>query len=453
MAAEPRGQSPATVDQHDAPACAAYIDAITERRTVVGVIGLGYVGIPLVQSFVHAGFKVVGFDILEERIAQFARNESPINHISDADIAGMRAKGFEATTDFARVSVCDALIICVPTPLNSHQEPDLSFVENTLEKLGSHLRKNQLLSLESTTWPGTTREVLAPFIERAGFTIGTDFFLVYSPEREDPGNPIYTTETIPKIIGAHTQACLRVGVALYESIIETVVQVSSTRTAEIIKLVENIHRSVNIGMVNELKIVCDKMDIDVFEVINAAATKPFGFTAYYPGPGVGGHCIPIDPFYLTWKAREYGVDTQFIRLAGEINASMPEFVTEKTVRALNEAGIAMKDAKILALGIAYKPDVDDPRESASISVIKQMRSWGARVDYSDPHIPVFPKMRQYDYILKSVPLDAKSLSSYDAVVMLTNHSAFDIDLISKHATRIIDTRGVWPRTHPKIYSA
>lgn len=431
----------------------AFVEAVADRRTVVGVIGLGYVGIPLAQSLVKAGFRVIGFDILPERIAQLSRHESPIGHISNAEIVAMHAGGFEATTDFVQSSTCDALIICVPTPLDEHREPDLSFVQGTMESLTPHLRKGQLLSLESTTWPGTTREVLALYIEALDHTIGDDFFLVYSPERENPGDEIHQTVSIPKIVGGHTSACLKAGVALYEAFIKSVVPVSSTKAAEMVKLVENIHRSVNIGLVNELKITCDRMDLDIFEIIGAAATKPFGFTPYYPGPGVGGHCIPIDPFYLAWKAREYGVDTHFIQLAGEVNEAMPDFVVGKVIRALNERGKAMKGAKILALGIAYKPNVDDPRESPSIAVIERMKSWDAEVDYTDPHIPAFPKMRKYDFDLVSVPLNAETLAQYDAVVMLTNHAAFDIQLITEHAKLIIDTRGVWGRDHPKVVSA
>lgn len=435
------------------PRLDAYRDAVTAKRAVVGVIGLGYVGIPLSQSFAAAGFRVIGFDILPERIAQFERGESPIGHISDADIAAMRAAGFEATTDFSRSAECDALIICVPTPLDAHREPDLSFVRGTLDSLAPHLRPGQVLSLESTTWPGTTEEIFAPLVEERGLTVGEDIFLIYSPERENPGDPIHSTSTIPKIVGGHTPACLAAGTALYESIIARVVPVSSTRVAEMVKLVENIHRSVNIGLSNELKIACDKMGLDVFEVIAAAATKPFGFTPYYPGPGVGGHCIPVDPFYLTWKAREYGVDTQFIRLAGEVNAAMPGFVVDKTVRALNDRGIAMKGAKVLALGLAYKPDVDDPRESPAVAVIDLMAEWGAEIAYSDPHIPRFPAMRRYHYDLTSVPLTPETLARYDAVVMLTHHSAFDTGMIADHARLIIDTRGVWPRGHPNVISA
>lgn len=427
------------------PHHAAFIEAVEDRRITVGVIGLGYVGIPLSRSLVQAGLKVTGFDILPLRIEQLSRDESPIGHISDADIAVMRAGGFEATTDFARAGACDALIICVPTPLDAHREPDLRFVRSTMDSLAPHLQPGQLLSLESTTWPGTTDEVLAPVIERRGLTIGEEFFLVYSPERENPGDAVHTTTSIPKIVGGSTPACLAAGAALYGTFIDRVVEVSSTRTAEMVKLVENIHRSVNIGLVNELKIACDSMALDVFEIIDAAATKPFGFTPYYPGPGVGGHCIPVDPFYLSWKMREYGIDARFINLAGEVNASMPDFVVDKTVRALNDRGVAMKGAKILALGIAYKSDVDDPRESPSLVVMQRLMDWGAVVSYSDPHVPVFPAMRNYAYDLASVPLTPATLAGYDAVIMLTHHRAFDTAMIADHARLIIDSRGTWRR--------
>lgn len=432
---------------------AAFIEAIETRRATVGVVGLGYVGIPLSRSLAQAGFRVTGFDILSERIAQFERNESPIGHISDDDIKAMRAAGFSATTDFAHAAACDAVIICVPTPLDAHRTPDLGFVENTMASLAPHLRAGQLLSLESTTWPGTTQEVLAPVIKAAGLTIGEDFFLVYSPERENPGDKKFETVTIPKIVGGQTAACLAAGSALYGAVIDRIVPVSSTKTAEMVKLVENIHRSVNIGLVNELKIACDGMGLDIFEIIEAAATKPFGFTPYYPGPGVGGHCIPVDPFYLTWKAREYGIDTRFVTLAGDVNAAMPDFVTDKVVRALNERDIAMQGARILALGIAYKPDVEDARESPSIEVIKRLLAWNAKVDYSDPHVPVFPKMRKYSYDLSSIELTPATLASYDAVIMLTAHSVFDTDMIASSARLIIDTRGLWRQDQPNVVRA
>ena len=417
------------------------LDLVQGRRAVVGILGLGYVGIPLALSVSQAGFRVIGFDVDEVRVNQLNNGASPIKHIRSDEIEQIKANGFDATTNFSRVEECDALIICVPTPLNEYREPDLSFVTNTMESVQPYLRQGQLLSLESTTWPGTTTEILLPYIERSGMTVGDDFFLVYSPEREDPGNAQFKTQTIPKVAGGHTPACLEAAKALYGAFIETVVPVSSTEASEMVKLLENIHRSINIGLVNEMKIVADAMGLDIFEIIDAAKTKPFGFTAYYPGPGIGGHCIPIDPFYLTWKAREHGLHTRFIELAGEINASMPQYVVDKTVRALNAEGKSMKGAKVLALGIAYKRDVDDMRESPSVFVMELLRDWGAHVSYSDPNVPVFPKMRQHSFDLTSVNLTAENLSSYDAVILLTDHSDFDYEMIRANARLLVDTRG------------
>ncbi|HGG03861.1 MAG TPA: nucleotide sugar dehydrogenase, partial [Aliiroseovarius sp.] len=324
---------------------------------------------------------------------------------------------------------------------NEYREPDLGFVTSTMDSLRPYLRAGQLLALESTTWPGTTKEVLLPYVEQAGLKVGEDFFLVYSPEREDPGNEHYSTQTIPKVVGGHTPECLETGTALYGTFIDKVVPVSSTETAEMVKLLENIHRSINIGLANEMKIVADRMGLDVFEVIDAAKTKPFGFTAYYPGPGIGGHCIPIDPFYLTWKAREFGVHTRFIELAGEINASMPKYVVDKVVQALNDDGKSLKGAKVLALGIAYKRDVDDMRESPSVFVMELLRDWGADVHYSDPNVPVFPIMREHSFNLSSVELNPETLRSFDAVILLTDHSEFDYDMIKDNARLLVDTRG------------
>lgn len=418
-----------------------FLDKIGARQAKVGILGLGYVGIPLALRVSDAGFLVLGFDIIQERCTQLNAGQSPINHISGADIDAMRATGFEATTDFRRAVECDVLIICVPTPLNKTREPDLSFIISTMDQIAPHLHKGQLLALESTTWPGTTKEVLSPFAEQAGLSVGEDFFLVYSPEREDPGNMDFTTQTIPKVVGGHTEACRTAGIALYETFIDQVVPVSSTEVAEMVKLLENIHRSVNIGLVNELKMVSDAMGLDIFEIIDAAKTKPFGFTAYYPGPGIGGHCIPIDPFYLTWKAREFGLHTRFIELAGEINASMPQYVVDKTVRALNQAGKSLNGAKVLALGIAYKRDVDDMRESPSVLVMELLRDWGADLAYSDPCVPVFPKMREHDFNLSSTALSPEVLKSFDVVILLTDHTDFDYDMIKSYAPILVDTRG------------
>lgn len=414
---------------------------VDERQAKVGILGLGYVGIPLALSIGRAGLTVLGFDIIPNLVDDLNNGKSSIKHIADEEIASLLKTGFEATTDFSRASECDALIICVPTPLNEYREPDLSYVVATMESIAPHLRAGQLLSLESTTWPGTTKEVLLPIVEKAGLKVGEDFFLVYSPEREDPGNESYSTQTIPKVAGGHTAACLEAAQKLYGSFIDTVVPVSSTQAAEMVKLLENIHRSINIGLVNEMKIVSDAMDLDIFEVIDAAKTKPFGFTAYYPGPGIGGHCIPIDPFYLTWKAREYGLHTRFIELAGEINAGMPQYVVDKTVRALNKVGKSLNGANVLALGIAYKRDVDDMRESPSVVVMELLREWGATVAYSDPNVPVFPEMREHSFDLSTVDLSPESLASFDAVILLTDHSEFDYEMIKANAKVLIDTRG------------
>jgi len=428
------------------------IDKINDKSAHVGIIGLGYVGIPLALRISEVGYRVTGFDVMEARVAELNAGKSPIKHIADADITQMLAAGFEATLDFAAAKRCDALIICVPTPLNKAREPDLRFVTDTMKMLKPHMRAEQLLSLESTTWPGTTREILLPFVEQAGFEAGTSYYLVYSPEREDPGNADFTTHTIPKVLGGHTPACLAAGQALYGSFIDQVVPVSSTEAAEMVKLLENIHRAINIGLSNEMKIVADAMGLDPFEIIDAAATKPFGFTAYYPGPGIGGHCIPIDPFYLTWKAREFGLHTRFIELAGEINAGMPQYVVDKTVRALNAAGKSLKDARVLVLGIAYKRDIDDMRESPSLFVMQILRDWGADVAYSDPNVPVFPHMRDHDFTLSSVDLTPESLADFDAVLLLTDHSAFDYDIIRNHSKILVDTRGKF-RNQPDIVRA
>lgn len=425
---------------------------IEDRSAIIGILGLGYVGIPLGISIARAGFKVVGFDVVDQRVDELNRGESPIKHIPNSEIDEMHAAGFEATTDFSRAGECDALIICVPTPLDKSREPDLSYVTATMDSIAPYFRAEQLLSLESTTWPGTTEQILLPYVEKAGMKVGENFYLVYSPEREDPGNAKFSTQTIPKVVGGHTAKCLEAGTVLYNTFIDTVVPVSSTAASEMVKLLENIHRSVNIGLVNEMKIVADAMGLDIFEIIDAAATKPFGFTAYYPGPGIGGHCIPIDPFYLTWKAREFGLHTHFIELAGEINASMPQYVVDKTVRALNEAGKSLKGAKILALGIAYKKDVEDMRESPSVFVMELLREWGADVAYSDPNVPDFPKMREHEFDLSSVEITPKTLASYDAVILLTDHTNFDYDMIGKHSKVLIDTRGKY-RSDPKIIRA
>lgn len=429
------------------------IGKLNQRAARIGIIGLGYVGVPLALRFHEVGLAVLGFDIDDERVTTLNAGETPIKHIASADISAMRAGGFEATADFARIKEVDAIIICVPTPLSRHREPDLSFIVETMKTITPYLREGQVLSLESTTWPGTTEEVLRPFVHERGLAIGENFFLIYSPEREDPGNPNFTTKTIPKVVGGITPSCRQVGEALYRTVIDRVVPVSSTSAAELTKLLENIHRSVNIGLVNEMKLIADRMGIDIYEVIDAAATKPFGFTPYYPGPGLGGHCIPIDPFYLTWKAREYGLSTHFIELAGEINRDMPEWVVAKVGEALNDRQKSLKGSRILALGIAYKRDVDDMRESPSVFVMEHLRDRGVQVDYSDPNVPTFPKMREHHFDLSSVELTPESLASYDAVVLLTDHSGFDYAAILEHAQLVVDTRGKYRETNDKVIKA
>ena len=424
-----------------------------KRTAIIGIVGLGYVGLPLVLRFAEVGFRMIGIDIDSDKTDRLNQGQSYIEHISTQSVAEARKKGFEATTDFSRASEPDALIICVPTPLNAHREPDLSFVLNTVNSLVPHMRSGQIISLESTTYPGTTDEELRPRIESRGFKVGEDVFLVFSPEREDPGNENFETRTIPKVCGGTTPACQQAGIALYSAAIDQVVPVSSTRAAELTKLLENIHRAVNIGLVNEMKIIADKMDIDIYEVIRAAATKPFGFTAYYPGPGLGGHCIPIDPFYLTWKARQYGLHTRFIELAGEINSDMPHWVIGKVADALNDRARSIKGSKVLVLGIAYKKDVDDMRESPSVELMEILRDKGADIAYSDPHVPIFPKMRNHHFDLKSVTLTSESILSYDVVLLATNHKAFDYKLIQDNAKLIVDTRGVYLAPLPNVVKA
>ena len=429
------------------------IEKISSRKAKIAIVGLGYVGLPLALRFSQVGFKTIGLDIDLKKIGLIQQGESFINHIAAQDIQTANNNGFEVSSDFARAKEADAIILCVPTPLNVYREPDLSYVFGTMESLLPHLRKGQVVSLESTTYPGTTEEELKPRIESQGFEVGKDIFLVYSPEREDPGNKTYSTQSIPKVCGGTTQACLEIGVALYESVVDEVVPVSSTQTAEMTKILENIHRAVNIGLVNELKIVADKMDIDIFEVIKAAATKPFGFVPYYPGPGLGGHCIPIDPFYLTWKAREYGVNTRFIELAGEVNSSMPEWVVGKVAEGLNKDLKAINGSRVLILGVAYKKNVDDMRESPSLELMHLLSERGAIIEYSDPYIPVLPESRKYTFELTSTELTPDVLASFDCVLLATNHDDFDYDMIEKHASLIVDTRGVYSAPHPNIVKA
>ncbi|MCB5176435.1 nucleotide sugar dehydrogenase [Microvirga lenta] len=431
----------------------ALLQKLNDKTAVIGVVGLGYVGLPLSLRYAETGYKVIGFDIDQSKVEIINRGQTYIEHIPAEGIAEAVRNGFEPTSDLSRAREADALILCVPTPLNKYREPDLSFVLNTVEALLPHLRGGQVVSLESTTYPGTTEEELRPRIEKVGLTVGQDAFLVFSPEREDPGNPKFSTRNIPKVCGGTTPACLEVGIALYGQVIDKVVPVSSTQAAELTKLLENIHRAVNIGLVNEMKIIADRMGIDIHEVIRAAATKPFGFVPYYPGPGLGGHCIPIDPFYLTWKAREYGLHTRFIELAGEINSTMPEWVVEKISDALNDREKSIRGSRILVLGIAYKKNVDDMRESPSVELMSMLEAKGAHIAYSDPHVPHFPKMRRYSFQLDSIDLTPEVLSGFDLVLLATDHDRFDYGLIEKHAQLIVDTRGRYLGTRDNVVKA
>ena len=426
---------------------------IQNRDACIAVIGLGYVGLPLVIRFSEENFRIIGFDIDETKVQKLNDGESYLIHIPDDDIKAAANNGFTATSDWTRISDCDAILICVPTPLGPHKEPDLQYIRGTLDSIKPNLREGQLLILESTSYPGTTEEELVPVAERRGFTVGEDFFVGFSPEREDPGNTTFTIKNIPKVVSGVTDNCRNVVDALYSSIVERTVPVSSTRVAEMTKLLENIHRAVNIGLVNELKIVADKMGIDIFEVINASATKPFGFTPYYPGPGLGGHCIPIDPFYLTWKAKEVGVNTRFIELAGEINTGMPEYVVNKVSNALNTNGQSIRDSRILILGLAYKKNIDDIRESPSLEIIDLLLKKGANVQYSDPFISQTHKTRKNNFNLKSVKINKETLSKIDLVLLATDHDDFDYELIKQEAKLIIDTRGKFSNKDKTVFKA
>ena len=421
----------------------ALIDKIQSRQARIGVVGLGYVGLPLVLRFGEVGFPVIGFDVDEGKVTALNQSRSYIAYIEGSRIETLRAKGlFEATADFSRLTEADCIIICVPTPLDNKQEPDLQYIEATAKAIGRTLRSGQLVVLESTTYPGTTRDIVGQRFAESGLEVGTDYFLAYSPEREDPGNTDFSIQTIPKVIGGVTAACRDVAQALYGQVVGKVVLVSSAETAELVKLLENIYRAVNIAMVNELKLLCDRMGIDVWEAIDAAATKPFGFAAFYPGPGLGGHCIPIDPFYLSWKAREYGFTTRFIELAGEINSQMvPRFVIEKTIWGLNRQGKSIQGARVLVLGVAYKRDVDDTRESPAMEILSLLRAEGANVAYHDPFVPRLYPMRHHDFSdLASVPLNDEELGRHDAVLIVTDHTSVDYASVVRGASLVIDTR-------------
>lgn len=424
------------------------IAKIKNKSVAVGIIGMGYVGLPLGLAFADKKVNVLGFDLDNKKINMLNRGKGYLKHISNNKIKKAVHSGYlRATSDFTRLKEVDAIIICVPTPLTEHREPDMSFVKNTSETISKYLRKGQLVVLESTTYPGTTREVLLPLFGNANgknkFKAGKDFYLAFSPEREDPNNPEYTTSQIPKVVGGLTPQCLKVAKALYDLVIIKTVPVSSPDAAEATKLLENIYRSVNIALVNELKMVFDKMKIDIWEVIAAASTKPFGFKPFYPGPGLGGHCIPIDPFYLTWKAREFEINTKFIELAGEINTQQPYYVVAKSAEALNKFKKALNNAKILILGAAYKKDIDDMRESPSLKLIELFQEKGAIVDYYDPLVPVLPKTRKYNLELKSIKLTKEKIMKYDLVVLSTDHSIFDYKFIASNAKLILDSRNAF----------
>jgi UDP-N-acetyl-D-glucosamine dehydrogenase len=414
---------------------------IAARTARVGVIGLGYVGLPLVRAFAAAGFPVLGFDTDPRKVERLRRGESYIGHIPDAEVRALMASGFEPTDRFDRLGEPDAVVICVPTPLTDARDPDLSFVEASARAIAARLRPGQLVVLESTTYPTTTRDVLRPLLEATGLRAGVDFFLAFSPEREDPGNPRYSAPTIPKVVGGLDPESLRLAAALYGPVVTRVVPVSSPEVAEACKILENTYRAVNIALVNELKVLCDRMGLDVWEVIEAAKTKPFGFQAFYPGPGLGGHCIPIDPFYLAWVARRYGMSTRLIELAGEINTAMPAYVVGRLADALNDRGLPVRGSRVALLGMAYKKDVDDPRESPGFELMELLLKKGAHVSYNDPHIPALPPMRRYPGLaMASQPLTPEYLAAQDAVLIATDHSAYDWPLVVEHARLVIDTR-------------
>jgi UDP-N-acetyl-D-glucosamine dehydrogenase len=417
------------------------LEKIQTRSARVAVVGLGYVGLPLALRFSECGFRVIGIDTDAQRVAQLADGATYIARYGNERIKKALHRGFEPTSSFAEAAKADAILICVPTPLTAQREPDLSHVRGAADALAPYLRAGQLISLESTTYPGTTEEEILPRVARRRLTVGKDFFVCFSPEREDPGNARFPTHAIPKILGGTTPDCVEVGMALYGAAIDKVVAVSSTRTAEMVKLLENVHRAVNIGLANEMKIICDRMGIDVHEVIRAAATKPFGFVPYWPGPGLGGHCIPIDPFYLTWKARAYGVHTRFIELAGEINAAMPVWVLGKVADALNARGKSVRDSRILVLGVAYKKNVDDLRESPALELMRLLADKGAKLAFSDPHVADLRWAVHEAAPTRGEPLTDELLQRQDLVLIATDHDAFNYELILKHSSLIVDTRG------------
>lgn len=428
-------------------AAAELAEKITERTAVVGVIGLGYVGLPAAHALHQGGLAVIGFDVDRRKIEALEAGRSYLEHLGEQLVQDLHAsERFQATMNMSRLGEADIILVCVPTPVGPHREPDLTYIEIAARSIGCTLRAGQLAILESTTYPGTTRnEFLGAIVAAAGdrardLVCGRDFFLAFSPEREDPGNPTHTTRTIPKVVGGLDETATELAASVYAIGVETVVPVSSAEVAESCKLLENIFRAVNIALVNEMKVVLTEMGIDVWEVVRAASTKPFGFMPFYPGPGLGGHCIPIDPFYLSWKAREVGRPTRFIELAGEVNTAMPEYVVERTMLALNEQGKAVKGSRILVLGLSYKANIDDTRESPSFELIEKLRGLGAHVDYSDPHVPESVPVRKHDLGMKSVTLTPERVKSFDCVLISTAHKAFDFAMLAEHGKLVVDTR-------------
>jgi len=431
------------------------INKIKKKQAYISVIGLGYVGLPLIKVFLNKGFRVLGFDVDQKKVEFLNSGISYIRHVTGEDLkAFLKENKFHATTQESELEEADVILICVPTPLDSHWNPDLSFVLNTTQVIANNMRRGQLIVLESTTYPGTTEEEMLPILESKGFKVGKDFCLAYSPERENPGDKEFTTSKIPKVVGGVTSRCLKAAKALYDQIVVQTIPVSSPKAAEATKLLENIFRSVNIALVNELKIIFDRMDIDIWEVIDAASSKPFGFMRFSPGPGYGGHCIPVDPFYLSWKAKEVDYPTRFIELAGQINTQLPYYVIEKTIEGLSRQNKSLGNARVLILGVAYKKDVDDQRESPALKIINLLQKRNAKVDYNDPYVPRLLGYREYPEMkMKSVPLTVDQLKKYDAVIIATDHSDYDFDWIAENANLIIDTRNAVKKKRKNVVKA
>ena len=418
---------------------------IADRTARIGILGLGYVGVPLARAFCQAGFRVRGFDVDANRVGTLRAGRSPIAHVPHADIASMRERGrLQVTTHMKELRKVDVALVCVPTPITENQEPDLSFVKQATREISRYMNPGSLVVLESTTYPGTTEEIVQPILEESGLICGEGFFLAFSPEREDPGNRTYTTSNIPKLVGGVDELGGALAEQLYETAVETVVRVADARTAEAAKVLENTYRSVNIALVNELKIIFDRMGIDIWQAIDAAATKPFGFHPFYPGPGLGGHCIPVDPHYLSWRARQFGMPTRFIDLAGEVNGSMPDYVISQVTRKLNEVGQAISQSEILVLGVAYKRDIDDTRESPALKLITKLKKLGARVHYHDPYVPALAAHPGFPHSMESIPLDEEVLANSDLVLIVTDHQNVDYAMVSRHAPLVVDTRNCLP---------